>query len=56
MNVQDLEITALDRLLYTLEEESYSFLCEKDDDFSSFILSLYRDVTTRKESLRRKKR
>jgi len=54
MNVQDLEITALDRLLYTLEEESYSFLCEKDGDFSDFIVSLYKDVTMRKEALRKK--
>jgi hypothetical protein len=46
MNIQDLEINALDRLLYTLEERSYSFLCEKDDDFSDFIVSLYKDVTS----------
>jgi len=54
MNIQDLEINALDRLLYTLEERSYSFLCEKDDDFSDFIVSLYKDVTMRKETLRQK--
>jgi signal-transduction protein with cAMP-binding, CBS, and nucleotidyltransferase domain len=54
MSIQDLEVTALDRLLYTLEEKSYFFLCENDDEFRDFIVSLHKDVRMHAEMLRQK--
>jgi signal-transduction protein with cAMP-binding, CBS, and nucleotidyltransferase domain len=38
------ELHALDRVLYLLEEQSFQRLSMKDDDFASFIETLYAKV------------
>ncbi len=42
---------ALDRLMYTLEEQSFARICEEDKQFEVFLSDIYDQIARKQASL-----